>query len=409
MAKIRNFKGLRPAKDLAAKICELPYDVVSSAEAKSIAKGNKYSFFHISKPEIDLPDSTDVYDASVYKSGKNTLDAFIKEGYMFQDEEPRFYLYSQVMDGRTQTGLVACVSIDDYLEDRIKKHELTREDKERDRTIHLDQLNANTGPVFLFFHEDGTKKGLYERSLEIKPEYDITTDDGVRHIFRIITDDQTINEFVKTFSDTTLYIADGHHRAASAVRVGTERRNKKPGYTGNEEFNWFLGVIFPHDQLRIMPYNRAVQDLNGMGKIEFFEKVALNFTISKSGTKMPDSVRSFSMYIEGEWFTLVPKFDVSSDPVEGLDVQILQKKILDPILGIKDPRKDKRIEFIGGIRGTGELEKLVNSGDFAVAFSMYPTTIEQLIEVSDSGKTMPPKSTWFEPKLRSGLVLHLLK
>jgi len=408
MAAIKAFRGLRPRPDLAEKVAELPYDVLSSDEARQVAEGNRYSFFHVTKPEIDMSSDINIYDESVYAAGKRNLDSFLSEGILIQDREPRLYLYTQIMNGRSQTGLVACVSIDDYIENRVKKHELTREDKEKDRTRHLDILNANCGPVFLLYREDGDKKKLFDQAISIKPIYEFTADDGITHIVRIIENHELISAFEKAFSGDNLYIADGHHRAASAVRVGQNRRKENPSYTGEEEFNHFLAVIFPHDQLCILAYNRAVKDLNGMESDSFLQQVAKEFTVEKSNRKVPLGTCEFSMYLDGTWSMLKPRFTVSGDPIEGLDVKILQDHLLEPVLGIGDPRTDNRISFIGGIRGTDELEKLVDSGKYKVAFSLYPTTLIQLMNVSDADGIMPPKSTWFEPKLRSGLVVHLL-
>jgi uncharacterized protein (DUF1015 family) len=382
--------------------------VVSSEEAKEIAGENRFSFFHISKPEIDLPADVNIYDDSVYETGRKNFSSFIQEGYLQQDEQPKLYLYSQVMQGRQQTGLVACVSIDDYINNNVRKHEHTRKDKELDRTRHIETLNVQAGPVFLFYKEDSFKKVLYEEALRIEPAYDFTASDGIRHILRVIDNASLIDSFKKAFARDTLYIADGHHRAASAVSVGLNRRKANPSYTGSEEFNWFLTVIFPHDQLQILAYNKVVKDLNGLTRQAYLKKIAEAFTVEKTGIKSPQALHQFSMYLDSEWYTLIPAFNIKDDPIESLDVQILQNMLLDPVLGIKDPRTDKRIDFIGGIRGTQELERLVDSVEYQVAFSMYPTTIEQLIAVADADKIMPPKSTWFEPKLRSGLVVHLL-
>jgi len=408
MAKIKPFFGLRPEVQLVEKVAELPYDVVSSQEAKDIAKGNKYSFFHISKPEIDLDPDINPYDESVYEKGRSTLLNFIESGILTRDTKESLYLYTQIMGGRSQTGLVTCCSIDDYLANSIKKHELTREDKENDRTRHLEILGANTGPVFLMFKDDGSKTGLFEKAMSISPVYDFTSSDGIRHILRIIDDTKMIESFIAAFRRDDLYIADGHHRAASAIRVGVKKRQLHPDYKGNEEFNWFLSVIFPHSQLKIMPYNRVIKDLNGLSDNEFLNELSKEFSIDNNGVKVPIEVNSFSLYLNRSWYTIRPKFQLSTDPIESLDVSILQRHVLSRILGIQDPRKDKRIDFIGGIRGTDELEKLVTSREYALAFSMFPTTLEQLINVSDNNAIMPPKSTWFEPKLRSGLILHLL-
>ena len=409
MAKIRAFKALRPAKDLADKIAELPYDVVSLKEVIEIAGKNPYNFYHITRAEMDLPEGTDPYSDGVYRKGRETLEKFIDEGFLARDEKPMLYLYSQVMDGRMQTGIVACASIDDYMKGLIKKHELTREEKELDRTRHTDIVNANTGPVFLFYRDDNDeRKALIEQAMKIEPVYDFTAPDGIRHIVRVIEDTSLVERLQKSFENDELYIADGHHRAASGTRVGSMRREKNKEFTGEEEFNGFLSVIFPHSQLMILAYNRVVKDLNGMSADEFMKKISEDFTVTKSGVKVPEKVNTFSMYIGGEWYTLTPSFEISSDPIESLDVTIIQKRVLDPLLGITNPRKDKRIDFVGGIRGTAELEKIVDSGEFAVAFSMFPTEIEQLMDVSDAGLIMPPKSTWFEPKLRDGLLIHEL-
>jgi len=408
MAKIRAFKGVRPVKDLADKIAELPYDVVSLPEVIAIAGNNPYNFYHVTRSEMDLAPGTDPYSPEVYKKAKETFDMFKDKGYLTVDDEPILYLYSQVMDGRTQTGVVACADVDDYIKEIIKKHELTREEKELDRTRHVDIVNANTGPVFLIYRDSDEKRKLIEKAMTAEPVYDFTASDGIKHIVRLIDDQALIAEIKKSFEKDELYIADGHHRAASAVRVCKMRREKNPAYTGEEEFNGFQAVIFPHTQLKILAYNRVVKDLNGMSADDFMKKLAEEFAIEKSNVKVPVKVNTFSMYIGKEWYSMKPKFDISADPIESLDVTIIQKRVLAPILGINDPRKDKRIDFVGGIRGTAELEKVVDSGEFAVAFSMYPTEIEQLMNVSDAGLIMPPKSTWFEPKLRDGLLVHEL-
>lgn len=409
MAKIKAFKALRPRKELADKIAELPYDVVSPGEVIEIAGKNPYNFYHITRSEMDLPAGTDPYSEAVYLKAKGTLDEFVRNGYLIRDAKPMLYLYSQVMNGRMQTGIVACASIDDYMKGIIKKHELTREEKELDRTRHTDIVNANTGPVFLFYRDNSAeRKALIDHAMKIEPVYDITASDGIRHIVRVIDDSSLVEKLVKSFENDVLYIADGHHRAASGVRVGNVRRERNKNFTGDEEFNSFLSVIFPHSQLMILSYNRVVKDLNGMSSDEFMKRIASDFTVTKSGVKVPEKVNTFSMYLGGEWYTLTPSFEILKDPIESLDVTIIQKRILAPLLAIEDPRKDRRIDFVGGIRGTAELEKIVNSGDFAVAFSMYPTEIEQLMNVSDAGMIMPPKSTWFEPKLRDGLLIHEL-
>lgn len=409
MANIREFKGLRPPKDLVDKIAELPYDVCNAQEAKEIVKDNQYNFYHITKPEIDMPENVDIYDDSVYAKGAENLQKFVSLKYLEEDSEEKLYLYTLIMEGRIQTGLVTCVSIDDYVNNVVKKHEYTREDKEKDRIKHLDVLNAQTGLVFLLYKEDGVMKNIWQKAMEIEPEYDFIANDGIQHIFRVINDKEMIKAFKDAFKDKDLYIADGHHRAASAVKNGLARREKNSAHTGNEEYNSFLSVLFPHDQLHIMAYNRAVKDLNNLSEEEFLEKISENFEISDTDVKVPTSDKQFSMYISGKWKNLKPKFEITDDPVKSLDVSILQDNILAPILSIEDPRKSKRIDFIGGIRGTQELEKLVDSNKYKVAFSLYPTSVEALISVSDSNNVMPPKSTWFEPKLRSGIILHNIR
>jgi uncharacterized protein (DUF1015 family) len=408
MAKIIEFKGIRPKKEIVEKVAELPYDVVNSMEAKEVAKGNDLSFYNITKPEITFKDDIDPYDERVYQRGKDNLDKFIDDNILVEDDKANLYLYTLIMNGREQTGLVSSVSIDDYNKNIIRKHEFTRKDKEKDRTTHLNILNANTGPVFLLFKNDEVKEKLFSKCLEISPEYDFTTEDGVRHIIRVIDDKDMIKSLKGAFSDNILYIADGHHRAASGAKVGMLRREANPDYTGEEGFNSFLTVSFPDNQLKILAYNRAIKDLNGLSTDEFFNKVSEDFIVEKTGEKEPQEPATFSIYLDKNWYIIKPKFTPGKDPINSLDVKILQDYFLDPILGISDPRVDNRISFIGGIRGTKELEKLVDSGDYAVAVSMYPTSIKQLMDVSDANEVMPPKSTWFEPKLRSGIFIHSL-
>lgn len=409
MAKIREFTGLRPTGELAARVAELPYDVVSSEEARSIAKGRPHSFYHISKPEIDLPEGVSLYDDSVYAKALENFERFIGAGVLAADGEPGLYLYTLVMEGREQTGLVGCLDIDDYLSDTIKKHELTREDKERDRMRHLDNLSAQTGLVFTFYREDGSGRQLFARALQAAPEVDFTAEDGVRHVLRRVRDGVLIDAFKKLLDPLPVYIADGHHRAASAVKVGLERRKANPEHTGEEEYNRFLAVVFPHDQLKILPYNRVVRDLNGMSAAGFLKELGRSYEIGEAGSGTPPGPGRFCMFLDGRWLLLSPRFTPEGDTVARLDVSVLQNSILGPLLGIRDPRKDTRIDFVGGLRGPGELERLVREGGFAVAFSLHPTSIEELIEVADKGGLMPPKSTWFEPKLRSGLVVHVIE
>ncbi len=404
MATIKEFKGLRPKQGMEEKVAELPYDVISSDEARKIAERNEFSFFHITKPEVDLPAGLDIYDDRVYAKGKENLERFISNGTLRRDDSNNLYLYSLVMEGRLQTGLVACVSIDDYLKDIVKKHELTRKDKELDRTNHIDRLGAQAGLVFLLYEEDGSRAGLIEKAMAEKPVNDFTTSDGIRHTVRVIHDPALIQALKKSFAGTTLYIADGHHRAASSVTVGLKRRESAGGENG--EHGYFIAALFPHNELTILAYNRVVRDLNGLDADGFINAVKKRFTCKITGKDMPAAKHDVSMYLNGEWYTLTPNFPIPNDPIASLDVKILQDNILNPILGINDPRTSTRIDFIGGIKGTGELKKLVDKGDFTVAFSMYPTSVLDLISVSDSGGIMPPKSTWFEPKLRSGLIIH---
>jgi uncharacterized protein (DUF1015 family) len=406
MADIREFKGYRAPQNLVAEIAELPYDVLDSEEARVIADKNPKSFFHVSKPEVDLPRGTDLYSDIVYETGKKNFSDFASKGYFEEESSAILYLYTLVMNGRSQTGLMACVSIDDYVNNVVKKHEFTREDKEKDRIRHMEALSAHTGLVFLLYKEGGALRDLFARAMALPSFYDFVASDGVRNIVRKIEDPEMIAGFKKLFKGRDLYIADGHHRAASAIKVGLSRREQDPKKDPSAEYNWFLSVIFPHDQLLIMPYHRVVKDLNGRDSAAFIDKIKEEFSVEKTGKTSPDRRNSFGMYLDGSWYALTPKFTISTDPVESLDVSIMQKHILSPVLGIENPRTDKRIDFVGGIRGTDELVRLVDSGKFKVAFSMFPTAIEDLMNVSDSGNVMPPKSTWFEPKLRSGLVMH---
>lgn len=413
MAVFRPFKALRPTKEYASKVAALPYDVMNSAEAKEMVKGNPYSFLHIDKAEIDLPDGTDLYSDEVYQKAKENLDNAEKQGIMLNDDVPCFYIYRQIMNGREQTGLVGCAWVDDYIENRIKKHELTRADKEADRIRHVDTCNANTGPIFLCYKGQEKISAIIDRYKENEPEYDFVTDDGIANTIWVIDNAEDCKKLSALLADAgDFYIADGHHRCASAVNVAKKRREANPDFDGTEEFNFFLAVLFPADELEIMDYNRVVKDLNGNTEDEFIEKISDKFTVEESsseGAYHPETKHTFGMYLNGKWYKLSAKagtFD-ESNPVEQLDVSILQKNLLTPILNIGDPRTDKRIDFIGGIRGLGELERLVNGG-FKVAFSMYPTTLEDLMAIADAGMIMPPKSTWFEPKLLSGLFIHKL-
>ena len=411
MAVIRQFKAIRPTPEMAEKVAALPYDVVNSEEAAEMVIGNPYSFLHVDKAEIDLPAGTDIYSPEVYEKAKSNLEKMITDGVLVKDEKPMLYVYELTMDGRSQTGLVACTSIDEYMQGIIKKHELTREDKEQDRIRHVDICNANTGPIFLAYRTVDEISEIVDNVKKNAPVYDFTAEDGIIHRAWIIDDEETINRLVKLFKDVpNLYIADGHHRNASAAKVGLKRRNENPNYTGDEEFNYYLAVIFPSDQLKILDYNRVVKDLNGLSEEEFIKKLSEKFDIVETeGRAKPDKAYDFGMYMDGKWYMLTAKDEIKSkDAVKGLDVSILQDNVLIPILGIGDIRTDKRIDFVGGIRGLGELEKRIDSGEMKVAFAMYPTSIEQLMTIADENKIMPPKSTWFEPKLRSGLFIHSL-
>lgn len=414
MAVVRPFKAVRPTSELSSKVAALPYDVMNSDEAREMVKGNPYSFLHIDKAEIDLDPSIDHYDQRVYEKAAATLNKMIKDGIFIQDSKPCYYVYKQVMNGRAQIGIVGCASIDDYMNNIIKKHELTRADKENDRVNHVDFLDANTGPIFLTYKARTGINEIVNKTMASAPVYDFITEDGIGNTVWIIDNDAEVATISNEFADTKyLYIADGHHRSASAVRVGRKRRAQNPDFTGNEEFNFFLSVFFPDEQLYIMDYNRLVTDLNGLTDNEFFAAVENKFDVepySGEGQCRPSKKHTFGMYINKKWYVVTAKEGTynSEDPVERLDVSILQKNLLNPILGIGDPRTDNRIDFVGGIRGLSELERRVDGG-MKVAFSMFPTTIEDLIDIADAGQIMPPKSTWFEPKLLSGLFIHKLK
>jgi len=414
MPVIKPFKALRPKPELVTKVASPPYDVLNSEEARQLVKDNPYSFLYVNKAEIDLDSSVDHYDQRVYEKASENLNNLIKERVYLQDEQEKIYIYRQIMKGRAQTGLVVCVSINDYLEGKIKKHENTREDKEKDRINHIDFTDANTGPVFMTYKaKTEIIEVLNKWVKEKEPVYDFTSEDEITHTCWIIDDAQTIQQLINTFAEIDyLYIADGHHRAAAATKVGLKRRGQFKDYTGKEEFNYFLSVLFPHDELCIMDYNRVVADLAGNPEEEFIKKISEKFTIEKySGESAyrPEAKHTFGMYLDNCWYRLTAKpgtFD-EDDVVGSLDVSILQNNLLTSVLEIEDPRTDQRIEFVGGIRGLEELEKRVRAG-MKVAFSMYPTSIEELMKVADAEKLMPPKSTWFEPKLRSGIFIHKL-
>ncbi len=412
MAKILPFKGIRPSKERAAEIAALPYDVYNRAEAKAVVEANPGSFLAIDRAETSFGDEVSTYAEEVYAKAHDLLWQWVGEGRFIQDEAPCYYLYELTMNGRSQTGIVACASIDDYEAGVIKKHENTRAEKEADRIHHVDSCNAQTGPIFLAYRAQAALDALVATVKEGEPLYDFTSDDGIRHRVFMIADAASIAIIEASFAATdAIYIADGHHRAASAVRVGQRRRQANPGYTGDEEFNYFLSVLFPDNQLMIMDYNRVVKDLNGMSASELLAQVESRFNIIAAVSEAPikpEAKGQFSMYLDGLWYLCgIRPEDLVDDPVEGLDVSLLQNLLLDPILGIKDPKTDDRIDFVGGIRGLGELERRC-SLDCAVAFAMFATDISELFAVADAGLLMPPKSTWFEPKLRSGLFIHEL-
>ena len=413
MAIFKPFKALRPLKQYAAQVAALPYDVMNSDEAREKVKNNPYSFLHVDKAEVDLPKSTELYSKEVYEKASSNLKKLESDGICRQDEKDCIYIYRQIMDGRSQTGLVGCVSIDDYMNSVIKKHELTRADKEQDRINHVDYCDANTGPIFLTYKDDSLITSIVRAWQEKnEPVYDFISD-GVAQTVWVIDDSDVIEKLTSLFSAIpSLYIADGHHRAASAVKVGNMRRKDNPNYTGNEEFNFFLAVLFSQSELSIMDYNRVIKDLNGLDKDEFISAVENKFTVEKAPESpyKPNESHCFGMFLDNQWYMLKAKdntFD-ESDPVDSLDVSILQNNLISPILGIDDPRTDKRIDFVGGIRGLKELERRATS-DMCLAFSMYPTTVKELMDIADNNKIMPPKSTWFEPKLLSGLFIHKLK
>lgn len=411
MAILHPFKGYRPTKELCSKVAALPYDVMSSAEAREMVKNDPYSFLHVDRAEVDLPVGTDIYSDKVYKKAADNLNSMIADGIYIQDSEPVLYVYRLTMNGRSQTGLVGCSAIDEYIEGKIKKHELTRADKEEDRIRHVDACNANTGPIFLTYRGKTEIDKIIAEVTSAPAEYDFTSEDGVSHTVWVISDKAVIDSLVKLFAGVdSLYIADGHHRNASAVKVGIKRREAAGSYSGEEEFNFYLSVLFPADQLHIMDYNRVVKDLNGMTDDEFFTALSEKFDIEQTdGICSPEQAHTFGMYIGKKWYRLTAKpHIIKDDAVDGLDVSILQNEVLSPLLGIGDPRTDKRIAFVGGIRGLSELEKRVDSGEMTLAFSMYPTSMDELMTIADNGKIMPPKSTWFEPKLRSGIFVHKL-
>ncbi|BCW92911.1 MAG: hypothetical protein KatS3mg007_0805 [Thermoanaerobaculum sp.] len=409
MSDVRPFRALRPRPELAAQVAAPPYDVVSSEEARKLAQGKPYSFLHINKPEIDLPPDVDLYDDRVYAQGASNLRKFMAEGVFFREQEPRFYVYQQRMGNHVQAGVVAAVSVAEYDAGLIKRHELTRKDKEDDRTRHVDELNANDEPVFLTYRQLAAIDALVDQVRAGAPLYDFVAEDGIGHTVWVVPSELAANLQQAFQQVPALYVADGHHRTAAAARVGRERKAKNPQHRGDEPYNYFMAVLFPHNQLQILDYNRVVKDLGGLSPEAFLSKVAEKFRVEKASSGRPEKRHQFGMYLQGQWYRLeaIPGSFREDDPIGSLDVSILQENLLAPVLGITDPRTDKRIDFIGGIRGLSALEQRVAEG-WAVAFALYPTSLEQVMAVADAGLIMPPKSTWFEPKLRSGLLVRTL-
>ena len=410
MAVVKPFSAYRPRKDIVSQVAALPYDVYNREEAKKAVEGNPLSFLNIDRPETQSDDSVDIYADCVYEKARELLDNMIEQGKYLQERKPVYYIYELIMEGRSQNGIVACASIDDYMNGVIKKHENTRADKETDRIRHVDTCNAQTGPIFLAYRAKKEIDDIVSAIKQEEPEYSFVSEDGIAHNVWIVCDDSHINTIRKAFGEMSqIYIADGHHRAASAIKVGIKRRKEAETEDREAEYNYFLSVLFPDNQLKILPYNRVVRDLNGYNKDEFLNRVSEHFKVEAVDNPFsPQEKYVYGMYLEGKWYSLTADESIRvDDPVNGLDVSILQNYLLEPILGIEDPRTDKRIDFVGGIRGLGELEKRVNT-DMKVAFSMYPTSIDELFNVADAGLLMPPKSTWFEPKLRSGIFIHRL-
>ncbi len=410
MSRIKPFRAYRPRPEHAKDIASYPYDVISSDEARELAKGNPLSFLHVGKPEIDLDPAISHYDDRVYAKGVENLRRLISTGELVRDGAPCFYVYQQRMGDHVQAGLVGACSVREYEQDLIKKHEHTRKEKEDDRTRHVTECDANAEPVFLAYRARKEIDALVDRVRARKPVYDLVADDGIAHTVWVVADPKEIADLERMFASVPcLYVADGHHRTAAAVRHGQLMRTRSASHTGEEPYEYFMAVVFPHDQLRILDYNRVVKDPNGMTASQLLERVGERFDVAPAADPRPTRPRTFGMYLEGEWRLLSAKPGTfpADDPVKGLDVSILQDNLLAPVLGIADPRTDKRIDFVGGIRGMGELEKRCREG-CAAAFSLYPTSLDQLMAVADAGKVMPPKSTWFEPKLRSGLLVRLL-
>ena len=411
MVRIKPFAAIRPPKEIVEEVAARPYDVLNSSEAK--AEATEKSLLHITRPEIDFDPIADEHSAEVYDRAVENFRLWQERGWLVQDSKPCYYVYAQVMNGRTQYGLVLCAHADDYSEGRIKKHELTRKEKEDDRMIHVRIQNANIEPVFFSYPDNAAIDAIVRDVTAGEPEYDFIAGDGFGHRFWVIDDDATIEKITAIFRDIpAFYVADGHHRTAAAARVCAEKRTENPGHTGDEEYNFFLAVAFPESQLTIIDYNRVVRDLNGLTPAEFLQALSDDFIVSEKGPEIfkPSKLHQFSMYLAGKWYSLEARpgrYD-DSDPIGVLDVTVLSNLVLDRILGIKDLRTDKRIDFVGGIRGLGELAKRVDSGEMAVAFALYPVSMKQLVDIADSGHIMPPKTTWFEPKLRSGLAIHKL-
>lgn len=411
MPLIKPFAGLRPAAGREQDVVAPPYDVMNRAEAKAMVAGRPWSFLHISRPEIDLPDEVDPYDASVYAKGRENLDRMVAEGVLARDASECYYAYRLTMGQHIQTGIVAAASVEAYDNDRIKKHEFTRPVKEDDRVRQVDTLNAQTGPVFLVYKAQETVDAILAATTEKAPQIDVTAKDGVRHELWVMDDTETTKALTDAFDAMpAIYVADGHHRSAAGSRVANARKADNPKHTGKESYNYFLSVIFPHDQMQILDYNRVVRDLNGLSSEELLARVAERFDFTVVGEAYkPEGTAVFGMYLQGQWYRLQLREEhIPNDPVASLDVSLLADNLIDPILGISDPRRDDRIDFVGGIRGLGELEKRVDSGDWVVAFALYPTSMQALMAVADAGEVMPPKSTWFEPKLADGLVSHVL-
>ncbi len=414
MAILKAFKGYRPPQNIVKELASRPYDVLNSSEARKEVVGNEYSLLHIIKPEVDLPENIDLHSEAVYNKAKENFDSFKNNSWLVQDDDEYLYIYAQTMFGKTQYGIVGCASVDDYMNNVIKKHELTRPDKEEDRMKHVRSTNANMEPVFFSYPAVEKIDTIVNNYVsENKADYDFTADDGVGHHFWVLRDSDKINEIISLFKELpSTYVADGHHRTAAAALVGNEKKKNNPNHTGNEEYNFFLAVHFPDNQLTIIDYNRVVKDLNGYTKEDLIEKLKGSFTVENKGKDeyKPTSLHNFSMYLDGDWYSLTAKTNTYDDldPIGVLDVTILTNEVLQPMLDITDLRRSKRIDFVGGIRGLGELKKRVDSGEMKVAFALYPVSMQQLIDIADSGKIMPPKTTWFEPKLRSGLVVHEL-